>query len=138
MATGLITADSSVVIPLVSPWHQEHAAILGAAGAVTRLPSHVILETMSSLSRMPHGLSTSISRVVELLESRFPDQPFALDGHDLTRLLSTMAVARLRGGQVYDAVVGYTAKLAGATLLSRDRRAERTYRALGVECELLA
>lgn len=44
---------------------------------------------------------------------------------------------RITGGAVYDALVGFTAKLAGARLLSRDRRAERTYRAVGVDYELI-
>jgi predicted nucleic acid-binding protein len=41
------------------------------------------------------------------------------------------------GGAAYDALVGLTAKVAGATLLTRDRRAVRTYELLDVDYELV-
>lgn len=137
MASRLITADTSVVIPLISPWHDEHSTVIGPAGPVTRLAGHVLLETVSSVSRLPHGLSTPIASAVDVLESRFPDAPFTLDSADLRRLLSLMAVAPIQGGQVYDALIGFTARLAGATLLTLDHRAERTYQAIGVDYELV-
>ena len=43
----------------------------------------------------------------------------------------------MRGGEVYDALIAMTAKSAGAVLLTRDRRAETTYRAIGVESRYL-
>lgn len=43
----------------------------------------------------------------------------------------------LAGGAVYDALVGYTAKVHGIVLATRDGRAADTYRALGVAYELL-
>lgn len=39
---------------------------------------------------------------------------------------------------MYDALVGATALEHGLTLISRDRRAAETYRALGVVVEMLA
>ena len=41
------------------------------------------------------------------------------------------------GGSVYDALVGQASVANRRTLLTRDRRAERTYRALDVEYRLL-
>jgi predicted nucleic acid-binding protein len=38
---------------------------------------------------------------------------------------------------VYDAVVGLTARHAGATLLTRDRRAREVYDLLGVQYEVV-
>ena len=43
----------------------------------------------------------------------------------------------MRGGEVYDALIAATAKSTGAVLLTRDRRAEATYRAIGVESRYL-
>jgi len=41
------------------------------------------------------------------------------------------------GGSVYDALVGQASAANGRTLLTRDRRAERTYRALGVRYRVI-
>ena len=45
--------------------------------------------------------------------------------------------AGLAGGAVYDGLVGAAAREHGLLLVSCDRRAEPTYRALGVSYELL-
>lgn len=43
----------------------------------------------------------------------------------------------LAGGSVYDALIAWTAQRAGATLLTRDRRAVRVYEVLGAPFELV-
>lgn len=43
--------------------------------------------------------------------------------------------ADVRGGAVYDGLVGLTAAAADLVLLTRDHRAARTYRALGIPYE---
>lgn len=43
----------------------------------------------------------------------------------------------ITGGATYDAVIGATVKHAGATLLTRDRRALTIYERLGVEVEFV-
>jgi hypothetical protein len=48
-----------------------------------------------------------------------------------------MAEAGVVGGSVYDALVGYAARCDGRVLLTRDRRAERTYRSLGLGYEFV-
>jgi predicted nucleic acid-binding protein len=52
-------------------------------------------------------------------------------------LINYLAVHNVIGGATYDALVGSTARAAGATLLTRDRRALRTYELLQVEYELV-
>lgn len=42
------------------------------------------------------------------------------------------------GGSVYDALIGLTAKLAGATLITADKRAAEVYDLVGVEWDLLS
>jgi predicted nucleic acid-binding protein len=51
--------------------------------------------------------------------------------------IDSLAAHNVTGGATYDALVGSTAKAAGATLLTRDRRAVRLYDLLQVECELV-
>ena len=50
------------------------------------------------------------------------------------RRLATLGRA---GGAVYDAIIGLTARRAGTTLVTADRRAVPVYEALGVPFELL-
>jgi predicted nucleic acid-binding protein len=52
------------------------------------------------------------------------------DGYD--ELLNGVVADGIAGGGVYDALVGATVRAAGATLLTFDRRAARTYEAMGV------
>lgn len=137
MAAPLVTADTSVVIPLLSPWHEAHRSVLAPARSVSRLPTHVLFETVVSLSRLPQGLSTTPTQVLAALRSRFRGDALTLDTEQAWAPLDAVADAGLSGGQVYDAIVAVTAKTAGAKLLSLDRRAERTYRAIGVDFELL-
>ena len=52
-------------------------------------------------------------------------------------MLDGLVSAEIAGGAVYDALVGATAAEHGIVLATRDRRALDTYRALGVEVEVL-
>jgi predicted nucleic acid-binding protein len=53
---------------------------------------------------------------------------------DLLAELPTVAIA---GGSVYDALVGAAAREHRLPLATRDRRASETYRALGLEVEIV-
>jgi PII-like signaling protein len=61
-----------------------------------------------------------------------------LDAAAHRALLEILAQAGVRGGAVYDALVGWTAAHASAELLTLDARAMATYRALGVSARLPA
>jgi hypothetical protein len=52
-------------------------------------------------------------------------------------LRNRIAALNIVGGSVYDALVGQASATNGLTLLTRDRRAERTYRALAVEYRIV-
>jgi toxin FitB len=56
----------------------------------------------------------------------------------MSGLLAQFAAAGVAGGAVYDGLIASAAKEAGLLLVSCDARAAATYRALGVEFELLA
>jgi len=53
-------------------------------------------------------------------------------------LLERAAAEDIVGGAIYDGLVGATVREAGATLLTRDRRAVHTYELLGVDYRLLS
>ena len=51
--------------------------------------------------------------------------------------MSRAADTGLAGGAIYDALIAATARHAGATLLTRDRRARPVYERVGVRHELV-
>jgi predicted nucleic acid-binding protein len=129
----LILPDSSVVIAAISPWHDDHAAAREALlEAQPRLIAHVAFETVSVLSRMPEGRRVAASLAVQALVESFPDPWLALDGDEIRAALERAVASGLHGGALYDALIAATASRHDAPLLSADRRARRTYEALGV------
>jgi predicted nucleic acid-binding protein len=72
----------------------------------------------------------------QLLTHNFPGSRF-LSADGAQRLHSRLAQLGIAGGAVYDALVAATAAEHGITLATRDRRAPETYRALGIDFELI-
>ena len=66
----------------------------------------------------------------------FPSSRF-LGATAAQELLARLAGAGIAGGAVYDALVGAAALEHRLRLATRDRRAIETYRALGVDLEIL-
>jgi len=84
----------------------------------------------------PHRLEPAV--VAELLERWFPAACTLVPSGGLARdIVRRCCEAGIGGGAVHDALVGLTAAEAGAVLVSRDVRAARTYRRLGLEMELV-
>jgi len=136
--TVAVTADTSVVVPAVTEWHEAHHSAVAAARPVSRLPAHVILEAVAVLTRLPHGLAVAPHVAVGVVRRAFPGEPLFLSPRAFDRMLTTVvADAQLRDGQVHDALVGATAAQAGARLLTLDQRAEPAYAAMGVTVERL-
>ena len=77
-----------------------------------------------------------MATAVELLDRAFPER-MLLGVAQQRELLKRLARTHVVGGMVYDALVGEAARVAGRTLLTRDRRAISTYTALGVSFELV-
>jgi len=128
----LVTADTSVVVPAVLGWHEQHEVAAPAVRDVDRLPSHVLAEAYSVLTRLPHGLSLTPRDASDLLLDTFPEPPLLLEAREHCALLTTLAAAGIRGGAVYDALVGAIAVRASALLLTLDGRAARAYQTVGV------
>lgn len=130
----MITPDSSVTIAAAASWHEAHEAALAAlAGDQPSLIAHVALETTAALSRMPEGQRLSAAVVSEWLERRFGGRWLTLPAAAARQALRTSVERGIRGGALYDALIGATASHHGHTMVSADRRAAPTYSALGVE-----
>lgn len=129
--------DTSVAVPLVLPDHEHHAAaVAGSAGRHLGLAGHAAFETFSVLTRLPSPARRTPAAVTALLRARFPGTLF-LSPEGNQDLLENLAGRGIGGGAVYDALVGATAAEHGLPLLTRDRRAQSTYRALGVQVHVL-
>ena len=134
----MIAPDSSVVIAALAPWHGAHREARAAlAGDAVGLPAHVAFETTSALSRMPEGQRIAPAVVLEALERGFAKPWLSMDSEALRDALQRAVGAGVRGGALYDALIAATAAHHDATIVSADRRALPTYRAMSVEVSLL-
>jgi predicted nucleic acid-binding protein len=97
------------------------------------LPAHAAFETYSVLTRLPEPHRASAVRVHEFVDVAFGSAWIALAGEDQAKLLRELVERGIRGGAAYDALIGATARSAGALLYTCDLRARATYDLLGVE-----
>ena len=124
--------DTSVAIAALDPNHRSHAPcrrwLIDQRPA---LSGHAAFETYSVLTRLPPPLRLTAHQAASTLGKAFPvtcwPHPDQLD--DLRTRFGDLGII---GGSVYDALVGQAALDNGLVLLTGDRRAERTYRLLGV------
>jgi predicted nucleic acid-binding protein len=130
-------ADTSVVVAAFASWHAGHAASAAALARRVRLPAHAALESFSVLTRLPAPHTAAPGGVLEFLQLRFAGVLLALPGKAHATLLHEVVAAGIAGGAIYDALIAATAKHAGATLLTRDRRAVPTYEKIGARFELI-
>ena len=133
----MTAADTSVVVAAFARWHGRHDAARRAVQAARLLLAPVAVESFSVLTRMPAPLRAPPGIVRAFLEAHYDDPPAVLSAAGYRGLLREAEHAGIVGGAVYDALVAATARQEGATLVSLDQRAGRTYRALGVEYRLL-
>jgi predicted nucleic acid-binding protein len=129
----VITPDSSVTIAAAASWHVAHdSAVAALERDEVALIAHVAYETTAALSRMPQGHRIAPAIVLEWLERRFESEWLTLPPAAARRTLHTAVEQGVRGGALYDTLVGATAAHHRRTLLTADRRAAPVYRALGV------
>jgi len=125
--------DTSVAVPALDPTHEAHPACRQALIAHRpALAGHAAFETYSVLTRLPIPLRLTADQATSVLAAAFPADCW-LDATGLHVLRERLGTLGIVGGSVYDALVGQASATNGRTLLTRDRRAERTYRSLGVE-----
>lgn len=129
--------DTSVVIGALDPLHEAHDCCRSAL--VERRPAlagHAAFEAHSVLTRLPIPLRLAPAQAAQVLDAAFPETCW-LTGEQSSRLRAELGDLGIVGGAVFDALVGRAAAAHGRVLLTRDRRAERTYRALDVPYELV-
>jgi toxin FitB len=125
-------------VPALLASHLAHAQVQRhLAGRNLGLSAHAALETYSVLTRLPGDARLNPQDASTLIAERF-NPIIALEADSAVGLVRTLAEQGIGGGAVYDALIGLTAKQAGATLLTRDSRARATYLAIGVDHEVLS
>ncbi|PZS19160.1 MAG: VapC toxin family PIN domain ribonuclease [Acidimicrobiales bacterium] len=129
--------DTSVAVALLVSDHEHHQVTMGSLrGRHLGLAGHAAFETFSVLTRLPPPLRRTPSAAHQLISSNFSETLF-LGEAPAGQLLWRLATLGIAGGAVYDALVGATAVAYGIRLVTRDRRAIDTYRALQVDLEIL-
>jgi predicted nucleic acid-binding protein len=101
------------------------------------IAAHVALEGYSALTRLPDPFRVSGDIASEYMEAGFTAKRLTLPDEEHDRIVGKLAERRVSGGAVYDALVALTAAHHEHVLLTLDRRAESTYRRLGVSYEML-
>jgi len=131
--------DTSVLVAGFDSSHPFHQQAQGALGEVRRrgrLIAHTIAETFAVLTAAgPYGLRGA--PVLAYLDRFLDREPIGLEPAAYVRALTDFADVDLVGGAVYDALIAVSARDAGATLVSLDRRAAATYHRCRARFELV-
>jgi toxin FitB len=129
--------DLSAALAFVQPSHGGHATTYAAlVGRPKGLAGHSAFEMFSVLTRLPPPGRLKPQSAHRLIEINFPHTRF-LSSEGSAALVGRLSASGVSGGAVYDALVAATAVEHGLRLVSRDARAAGTYRAMGVDLELL-
>lgn len=136
-SADLVLVDTSAALALVQRGHPFHAAVRQRLAAATRgLAGHAAVEFQSVLTRLPAPQRRSPAAARRLAAHNFPHSRFvAADA--MPALLDEFAERGLAGGALCDGLVGVVAREHSLLLVTCDRRAEPTYRALGVDYQLM-
>jgi toxin FitB len=86
---------------------------------------------------LPGDARVDVADAARLIAARF-GAPVGLPSRLTTALVPRLARFGIGGGAAYDALIAVTAAHAGASLITRDRRALTTYRLLDIDVEMLA
>jgi len=132
-----VLVDTSAALALVQRENPFHLTSMERLLPCRRgMSGHAAVELLSVLTRLPPPQRLNPATALRLQVTNFPDSRF-LSAARIGDLLHEFAAAGLAGGAVYDGLVGAAAREHRLLLVSCDRRAEPTYRALGVTYELL-
>jgi predicted nucleic acid-binding protein len=129
--------DTSVAVPLLVTSHVAHGAVSASIGdRSVALSGHALYETYAVLTRLPGDARVAPADAVRLLRERF-ESAATLDETSARSAPAVLAGGGVVGGATYDGLVALAAVSAGLPLASRDRRAQSTYRLLGVPVEMI-
>jgi predicted nucleic acid-binding protein len=135
--TSLRAADSSAAVAAFARWHARHAEARLALGDRPAIVSHAAFETYSSLTRIPPPERAEAGQVRAFLEDWFGDRWLGFSAGALRLALARLEELGVSGGATYDGLIAMTAAAEGATLVTLDLRALRTYSLVGVDVELV-
>jgi predicted nucleic acid-binding protein len=130
-------ADTSVSIPALLTDHDAHELAEEALSTCEATIAHVGIETYSVLTRLPPPHRIEPADAGGIVAARLPAAWVSLDAHSYRVLLGRLAEVRVAGGATYDGLIALAALEHGLELVSRDRRAAQTYRALEVPFQLI-
>ncbi|ORV88720.1 type II toxin-antitoxin system VapC family toxin [Mycolicibacterium iranicum] len=134
----IVLIDTSAALALVqreNPFHaQARKRLLDCRRGMS---GHAAVELLSVLTRLPPPHRLSPAATLRLEDTNFPESRF-LSSAETKRVVKEMAHAGVTGGAFYDGLVGAAARAHQLLLVTCDRRAEPTYRLLGVDYELLS
>ncbi len=124
--------DTSVLVAALASWHEQHrpaaSAIPGCA-----LIGHTAVELVSVLTRLPEPHRIEGSIVATFLDDTFDGSPLVLPAVEMRTLPRHLIDLGVTGGATYYGLIAATARHFGATLITLDERAVRTYERLGVD-----
>ena len=127
-----LALDTSVAVPLLLRRHADHDIVRAAVkDAKISMTGHSLAETYSVLTRLPGDARLDAADAARLLSKGFAPALLVAPA-TLRDLPNLLAVLKVTGGAVYDAMVALSTRGTQATLLTRDRRAAATYSAMGV------
>lgn len=134
----MIAIDSSVAVPALSAGHPDHVAAHALVAAERpSMPAHAALETYAVLTRLPAPVGLSPETASQVVLANFGDRLLHPKARTVKGLIAELAGASIGGGAVYDALIAVTARDAGATLVTNDRRAKGMYERLDVPVRFL-
>lgn len=131
-------ADTSAIVSAViegATAHVECEQAIRQSGAFAA--GHAWFEAVSVLTRMPPDVRLTVADAHRTVE-RAVSGTRLLSAKEQTQLQRWLASNEVTGGAIYDALVGWVAKVADVPLITRDQRALTTYRRLGIEALVIA
>jgi predicted nucleic acid-binding protein len=129
--------DTSVLVAAVIADHDAHELSSDALSHTATTIAQVATEAYSVLTRLPPPLRLQGSQAAAILQARLPGKWLTLNARAHGAALATLAAAGISSGATYDGLTALSALEHEIELLSRDHRAARTYRALGIRFRLL-
>jgi predicted nucleic acid-binding protein len=129
--------DSSVAIAAILADHPAHDEAEAALSRSRTTIAHVATETYSVLTRLPAPHRLTASTAAAILAAKLPSAWITLDASAHAEAVTKLSQASISGGATYDGLIALSAREHELELLSRDHRAARTYKALGIPYQLL-
>lgn len=124
--------DTSVAVAYLDESHSAHDGCTRfLSDKVAVLAGHAAFESFAVLTRLPGASRIAPADAAAALRAAF-GEPCRLSAEAQANLFARVGSHGLRGGAVYDALVGEAARINGRTLATRDRRAVPIYEFLGV------